>query len=83
MTSGRRTGLTHMQTTTLDLGPQHAEVARIVAGVRDDQLRNPTPCTEMNVAAQIYGPVVPVPDDAPVLDRLLGQSGRAPSWTSA
>lgn len=205
MTSGRRPGLNHMQTTTLDLGPQHAEVARIVAGVRDDQLRNPTPCTEMNVAAvldhlvgltvafreaaekvpqppgpvpdaarladdwrtrlpqqldalaaawrdpgawegtttiagmelpgsavgvialnevllhgwdvavatgqefrgdpastqacleygaefarttpqfrdQIYGAVVPVPDDAPVLDRLLGQSGRDPSWTSA
>ena len=40
-----------MQTTTLDLGPQTAEVARIVAGVRDDQLAHPTPCTELNVAA--------------------------------
>ncbi|MCW2534490.1 MAG: hypothetical protein JWQ26_189 [Modestobacter sp.] len=30
--------------------------------------------------AGMYGPVVPVPDDAPVLDRLLGQTGRNPSW---
>jgi len=28
----------------------------------------------------IYGPVVPVPDDAPVFDRLLGLTGRDPSW---
>jgi uncharacterized protein (TIGR03086 family) len=30
--------------------------------------------------AAMYAPVVPVPDDAPVLDRLLGQTGRDPSW---
>jgi uncharacterized protein (TIGR03086 family) len=29
----------------------------------------------------IYGPVVPVPDDAQVFDRLLGQTGRDPAWT--
>ena len=29
---------------------------------------------------QMYGPVVPVPDGAPVCDRLLGQTGRDPSW---
>ncbi|MBB3674318.1 TIGR03086 family metal-binding protein [Modestobacter versicolor] len=29
----------------------------------------------------IYGPVVPVPDDAPVFDRLLGATGRDPRWT--
>ena len=40
-----------MQTTTLDLGPQTAEVARVVAGVRDDQLSLPTPCEGMPVAA--------------------------------
>jgi uncharacterized protein (TIGR03086 family) len=30
---------------------------------------------------QMYGPVVPVPEDAPVFDRLLGQAGREPGWT--
>ncbi|WP_327346608.1 TIGR03086 family metal-binding protein [Streptomyces europaeiscabiei] len=28
----------------------------------------------------IFGPVVPVPDDAPLLDRVIGLSGRDPIW---
>jgi uncharacterized protein (TIGR03086 family) len=28
----------------------------------------------------IFGPVVPVPDDAPLLDRVIGLSGRDPGW---
>jgi uncharacterized protein (TIGR03086 family) len=28
----------------------------------------------------LFGPPVPVPDDAPLLDRLLGLTGRHPSW---
>jgi uncharacterized protein (TIGR03086 family) len=28
----------------------------------------------------LFGPVVPVPDDAPALDRLLGLTGRDPKW---
>ncbi|MBN1093358.1 TIGR03086 family protein [Blastococcus sp. TML/M2B] len=30
--------------------------------------------------AGLYGPVVPVPAQAPLLDRLLGQTGRDPGW---
>src|SRR5688500_4830874 len=30
----------------------------------------------------LFGPVVPVPDDAPPFDRLLGQTGRAPAWAA-
>ncbi|SDE71029.1 TIGR03086 family protein [Blastococcus fimeti] len=30
--------------------------------------------------AGLYGPVVPVPENAPLLDRLLGQTGRDPRW---
>ena len=43
-----------MQTTTLDFAPQTAEVARVVAGVRGDQLCHPTPCTDLNVAAVLH-----------------------------
>lgn len=35
---------------TLDLGPVTTTVAGIVAGVRDDQLGDPTPCPAMSVA---------------------------------
>jgi uncharacterized protein (TIGR03086 family) len=38
---------------TLDFGPQAAEVARVVAGVRDDQLTGPTPCAGTSVAAML------------------------------
>ncbi|WP_456598692.1 TIGR03086 family metal-binding protein [Blastococcus sp. SYSU DS0616] len=57
--SSRRPGRLHrMETTTVDLGPTTAELARVVASVRDDQLQDPTPCAGMPVAG--------------LLDHLLG-----------
>jgi uncharacterized protein (TIGR03086 family) len=44
-------GSLNCMTTTLDFAPQAAEVARVVAGVRDDQLTDPTPCAGTPVAA--------------------------------
>ena len=31
--------------------------------------------------AGLFGPVVPVPDDAPLLDRVIGMTGRDPAWS--
>ena len=42
-----------METTTLDLSPQTARVARLVNGVRDDQLGDPTPCDGTSVAGML------------------------------
>jgi uncharacterized protein (TIGR03086 family) len=39
-----------MQMATIDLTPAVHEVTRVVAGVRDDQLGDPTPCAGMPVA---------------------------------
>jgi len=29
----------------------------------------------------LWGPVVPVPDDAPLLHKVVGLTGRDPGWT--
>ncbi|MGQ4379643.1 TIGR03086 family metal-binding protein [Streptomyces sp. SAS_267] len=47
------------------------QVARqFLDGVADDPTR----------VGGIFGPVVPVPDDAPLLDLVIGLSGRDPGW---
>jgi uncharacterized protein (TIGR03086 family) len=49
--SSPRCGRLHlMEKTTVDLGPVTDEVKRVVAGVRDDQLTDPTPCAGTPVA---------------------------------
>src|SRR3954451_16546862 len=49
MSPGQTWSRTNM--TSPDLAPQAAEVARVVTGVRDDQLTDPTPCAGTSGAA--------------------------------
>ena len=39
------------------------------------------PGTDQSERQPIFGPVVPVPDDAPLLDKVIGLGGRDPHWT--
>ncbi|WP_206053667.1 TIGR03086 family metal-binding protein [Nocardioides iriomotensis] len=52
MSPGRGAGLNHMDNEhpTLPFGPATATLARVVTGVRDDQLAGPTPCPDWTVA---------------------------------
>ena len=45
---------------------------RLLAGMR--------PIEDLMRGSGQYGPAVPVPDDAPVVDRLMGFIGRDPAW---
>jgi len=67
--------------TLTDLGPAARRMADLISGVAPDSLDAP-----MSVPGQeaqrrgLFGPVVEVPEDAPLLDRVIGLSGRDPAW---
>ncbi len=49
-------------------------------GTCEELLAGMLPLDEMLRASGQYGPRVPVPDDAPAVDRLMGFIGRDPGW---
>jgi uncharacterized protein (TIGR03086 family) len=55
-----------------DAGLDEAFAAQLLEGMR--------PIEQLLRDSGQYGPAVPVPDDAPVVDRLMGFIGRDPSW---
>ncbi|MEV8608676.1 hypothetical protein AB0383_12210 [Amycolatopsis sp. NPDC051373] len=56
--------------TLLTCNDEAAEAVRASAVAMGEQAR----------AMGVYGPGVPVPPDAPALNRALGASGRNPAW---
>ena len=66
-TSHARTG----QELVLDPASTHAVLAFTETSARPENEAG---------RAGVFGPVVPVPADAPPLDRALGYAGRDPSW---
>lgn len=57
-----------------------ATMADVVRRIPTDRFEAATPVGRQ---MGVFGPEVAVPDDAPVLDRLLGLAGRDPSWRPA
>ena len=56
-----------------DAGLDEDFAARLLEGMR--------PIEQLLRDSGQYGPAVPVPDDAPVVDRLMGFIGRDPAWS--
>jgi uncharacterized protein (TIGR03086 family) len=56
---------------------QPAEWSEVVLGFVHDEIAK---TAEMGQEMGLYGPPVPVPDDAPLLDRTIALTGRSPDW---
>ena len=69
----RATGQEHV------LDPEEVERMWPAAQQMDERMRTPG---AFGPDVVVFGPVVEVPDEAPVADRLLGLLGRDPYWTA-
>ena len=65
---------------TWDLARATGQDDTLDAGYCAELLEGMIPYEEAMRGSGQYGPAVPVPDDAPVQDRMLGFIGRDPNW---
>ena len=65
-----------------DLARAGGQEARLDEDFAGELLEGMRPIEAMLRDSGQYGPAVPVPDDAPVVDRLMGFVGRDPAWRS-
>ena len=65
-----------------DLARAGGQDARLDEDFAGELLEGMRPIEAMLRDSGQYGPAVPVPDDAPVVDRLMGFVGRDPAWRS-
>lgn len=68
---------------TWDLARATGQDDRLDADLCAQLLAGMEPIEEVMRGSGQYGPRVPVPEDAPVQDRLLGFIGRDPAWSPA
>ena len=75
----------------LDLSPATGMLTELVTHIGEDQLEAPTAYAFVQSAVAqnpggspgLFGPPVTVPETAPLLDRLIGLTGRDPAWQPA
>lgn len=65
---------------TWDLARASGQEPRLDEGLAERMLAGMRPMDAALRASGHYGPAVPVPDDAPVQDRLVAFTGRDPRW---
>jgi uncharacterized protein (TIGR03086 family) len=63
-----------------DLARATGQAPRLDEDFAGEMLEGMRPIETMLRDSGQYGPAVPVPDDAPVVDRLMGFIGRDPAW---
>jgi hypothetical protein len=67
----------------LDLEPATTKLSELLDGVRNEQLPMATPYSGATGGAGSRSACPSVPADAPLLDRLIGLTGRDPAWRPA
>ena len=63
-----------------DLARASGQDFSLAPGFAEELLEGSKPFEQLMRDSGQYGPAVPVPDDAPVADRLIGFIGRDPAW---